>query len=118
MSFLRGVLTGLAIGYLTAPRSGKETRDKLTQNINDLQNQWEEGVEQVKAQVNRLVGNAETKANQFANQAEQKVDQYKNEAKSAYNQQRAKTAYNNTVDDAANAARTGIANAEDALKLN
>src|SRR5207237_6918721 len=91
MSFIRGVLAGLAIGYLTAPRSGKETREKLTQNVNDLQSQWEEGVAQVESQVDKLVGKAETTANQYANKAENKVDQYKNEEQSSYNKDHAKT---------------------------
>ncbi len=118
MSFLKGILAGLAIGYLTAPRSGKETRDKLTKNVNDLQDQWEEGVAQVKSQIDRLAGNAETKANQYADQAENKFDQYKNEAKSAHNQDRVKSVYNNAVDDTVEATKSGINRAEDALKLN
>lgn len=124
MSFLKGVLTGLAIGYLTAPRSGKETRDKLTKNIEGLQGQWEEGVSQVKegvsqvkSQVDKLTGKAEAKLDQYADQAENKYDQYKNETQSAYNQSWNKSDYNNTIDDAADAARTGISNAEDGLKF-
>ncbi|QIP16873.1 YtxH domain-containing protein [Spirosoma aureum] len=117
MSFLKGVLAGLAIGYLTAPRSGKETRDQLTQRVNDLQDQWDEGVAQVKSQIDSLVGNAENKVDRYANQAEKKVDHYKNEVQSSYNKERAKNTYNNKVDDVADAAKSGINNAEDALKI-
>ena len=115
MSFIRGVLAGLAIGYLTAPRSGKETRYKLTQRANDLQGQWEDGVSQVKSQIDSLTGKAQNlagkaheKVNQYAGQAEQKGDQFKNDAKSTYN---------NTVDHTADAAQSGINRAEDALKV-
>lgn len=118
MGFLRGVLTGLAIGYLTAPRSGKETRERLSQRANELQDQWEEGVSEVKSQIDKLVGNAESKVDQYANQAEQTFDQYKNEAKSTYHRERAKASYNDTVDDAADAAKSGINSAENALKIN
>ena len=124
MSFLRGVLTGLAIGYLTAPRSGKETREKLTKNINDLQGQWEEGVSQVKegvsqvkSQVDKLTGKAEAKVDQYADQAENKYDQYKNEAKTAYNQSWNKSDYNNAIDDTADAAHSAVSDAEDGLKF-
>ncbi|WP_460978716.1 YtxH domain-containing protein [Spirosoma knui] len=80
--FVTGILAGLAVGYLTAPRSGKETRDKLTDEANkrskDLQDQWnknvaqvKDGYEQVKSQVNQYVGQAQEKVNQFKDQAQQ-----------------------------------------------
>lgn len=116
MSFLRGVLTGLAIGYLTAPRSGKETRDQLTKTVNDLQDQWEEGVDQVKSQIDRFTGNAEAKVDEYANKADKKIDQYKSEAD--YKKGEAKVDYNKTVDDAADATKSGINSAESALKIN
>ena len=92
--FLTGVLTGLAVGYLTAPRSGKETRDKLTEEANkrskDLQDQWnknvtqvKEGYEQVKSQVNQYVGQAQEKVNQLKDQAQQVVN--KNQPNDANN---------------------------------
>lgn len=84
--FLTGILAGLAVGYLTAPRSGKETRDKLTEEANkrskDLQDQWnknvaqvKEGYEQVKSQVNQYVGQAQDKVNQLKDHAQQAVNQ-------------------------------------------
>ncbi|GAB3544368.1 YtxH domain-containing protein [Spirosoma fluminis] len=80
--FVTGILAGLAVGYLTAPRSGKETRDKLTDEANkrskDLQDQWnknvaqvKDGYEQVKSQVNQYVGQAQEKVNEFKDQAQQ-----------------------------------------------
>ncbi len=119
MSFLRGVLAGLAIGYLTAPRSGKETREKLSQGMDDLQRQWEDGVDQVKSQVDRVVGKASNSANQYANEAEQIFDKYKEEGQAKADQKlgQAKRAYNNTVDNAANSAEEGIDRAQEALKI-
>lgn len=120
MSFLKGVLTGLAIGYLTAPRSGQETREKLMKTADDLQDQWEDGLNQVKSQVDRLTGKAEAKADQYADEAEQIFDKYKHDTQQTVAQKRdqTKTAYNNTVDELADKSKAGISNAEDALKLN
>lgn len=118
MSFIRGVLTGLAIGYLTAPRSGKETRNKLTNNAKDWQGQINNGIDQVKSQVDQLTGQAKNTVNEYKNKAENTYDQYKNEAKSTYNKQQMKSDYNDTVDDAADAAKYGINKSEDAFKAN
>ena len=125
MSFLKGVLTGLAIGYLTAPRSGKDTRQKLSEGISDLQDQWDEGVADVKTQFNSLLGKAEEKAdevkdkaNSLANKAQNKVEDLKDDAKSQYIQERAKANYNYKVDNLADATKSGINKAEDALKFN
>ena len=42
--FLTGLATGLAIAYLTAPRSGRQTRTQLTDRANQqtkrLKEQW------------------------------------------------------------------------------
>jgi len=83
--FLLGFLTGIAAGMLTAPRSGRETRDYLKNEADrrskDLQGQWQKGVEQVKAQVdqvksqiNQQVGKIQTKA-----QEQQQTSQYNNQ---------------------------------------
>jgi gas vesicle protein len=50
-SFLTGLATGLAVGYLTAPRSGKETRQQLM----DTANKQAEGL---KAQLDKTVSQA------------------------------------------------------------
>ncbi|QKZ14509.1 YtxH domain-containing protein [Spirosoma sp. KUDC1026] len=126
-SFIRGVVAGLVIGYLTAPRSGKETREKLVSDANDLKNQWDEGVAELQDQFNQLLGQAEqkvddvkAKAYEAKGKAEGKLDQYKNEAKSAYetDKSKAKTDYNNTVDNVADATKSGINQADQALKFN
>lgn len=118
MSFIRGVLAGLAIGYLTAPRSGKETRDKLTNSAKDWQGQINSGIDQVKTQVDQLTGQAKNTIDEYKNKAENTYDQYKNDAKSTHNKQQAKSDYNDTVDDVADAAKSGINKAEDAFKAN
>lgn len=120
-SFLTGLATGLAIGYLTAPRSGKETRDQLAEAANKqtegLKGQWEKTT----AQVNKLIddvksqaGLAADKASVFADQANTKFDQYKDEATQAADQY--KDQYNDKVDQTADAAKEGVDQAEEALK--
>ncbi|WP_020604871.1 YtxH domain-containing protein [Spirosoma spitsbergense] len=57
--FLTGVATGLAIAYLIAPHSGKNTRNQLATAVNNqkvdleeqwlrIESQWEKTVEQVR----------------------------------------------------------------------
>lgn len=115
-NFLTGLAAGIAIGYLTAPRSGKETREQLSDTVDGLKEQWDEAktqitelIEDVKAQV------GVTSADDLANKAEHTFDQYKHEVnqKKAY----AVGRYNEGVDDLADAAKSGIDKAEDRLKI-
>lgn len=116
--FLTGIITGIAIGMLTAPRSGKETRDKLVDEANkrseDLKDQWSKGVEQVKQGYEQ----AKTQVNQYTQQAKDQINQYKDKAQSEANQQQAKQQYNDQVDNLANKAESGIEDARDAVRVN
>ncbi len=60
-SFLTGLATGLAVGYLTAPRSGKETRQQLV----DTANKQTEGL---KAQLDKTVSQAKDFMNKAKSQ--------------------------------------------------
>ena len=125
--FLTGLLTGVAIGILTAPRSGKETRNKLTEEANKstegLKEQYgklkEQAVDQydkVKEQASQYVGQAKDQFNQLKGQAEDKADQFKDKAESEYNKYEAKSDYNNLVDDTADKTKSGINTAKESLK--
>lgn len=116
MSFFKGVLTGLAIGFLTAPRSGKETRDKLTNGAKDWQDQINDGFNQLKEQVDQLTGQAKETVDKYTGKAEDTYNQYKSEAQ--YTKEQNEATYNDKVDDAADAAKSGINKAEDAFKVN
>lgn len=118
MSFFKGVLTGLAIGYLTAPRTGKETRDKLTSGAKDWQDQINDGFGQLKSKVDDLTGQVKDTVDQYKNKAENTYDQLKDDTKSTYDKQQAKSNYNDKVDATADAAKSGINEAEDAFKMN
>lgn len=117
-NFLTGVLTGVAIGLLTAPRSGKETREKLTEAANKqtegLKEQWNKTVSQAK----ETLGNVKSQAGGLVNEAQGKFDQYKNDAESAYQQEKSKSQYNDKVDDAADNAKSGVNKMEEAFKIN
>ncbi len=128
--FLTGILTGVAIGILTAPRSGKETREKLVEEANkrseDLKGQWEKGVTQakdqfgkVKEQANQLVGQAKDQANQLVGQAKDQFNQTKNQAQTEFdaNKYQAQSDYNNTVDDLADNAKSGINSGKESIKI-
>ena len=135
--FLTGLLTGVAIGILTAPRSGKETRDLLVEEANkrsdDLKDQWEKGVAQakdqygkVKDQANQYVGQAKDQYNQLKGQATEKLDQYKSQAnqqadqynaQADYSKQEAKTDYNDAVDDLADNTKSGVNTAKESFKI-
>lgn len=121
-SFLTGLATGLAIGYLTAPRSGKETREQFTEAANKqaegLKGQWDKTTSQVSQLVDDVkakAGVAKTEMNAFADKAEDEFDSYRNDAQRAKNQ--ARNQYNDGVDSAADAAKSGVDKAEDALKF-
>lgn len=127
--FLTGIITGVAIGLLTAPRSGKETRDKLTEEANkrsgDLKGQWEKGVsqakegfEQAKTQVKEGFEQAKTQVNQYADKAKEQYDQYKNQAQNTQEKEAVKSQYNDKVDELANKAEVGIDDAKDSFKVN
>lgn len=64
--FLTGLAAGLAVGYLTAPRSGKDTRDQLKdmadQQTKGLKDQWTKTT----ARVGQLVDTAKS---QFGSQS-------------------------------------------------
>ncbi|WP_019988084.1 YtxH domain-containing protein [Rudanella lutea] len=115
--FLTGVLTGVAIGLLTAPRSGKETRDKLKEEANkrsgDLKDQWNKGVEQVKQGYEQ----AKTQVSEYTDKAKQQLNEYKSQAQNEYDKQRAKSQYNDTVDQLADQTESGINSTRESLKI-
>ncbi len=116
--FFTGILTGLAIGYLTAPKSGKDTRDQLLEAANDqtkgLKDQWDKTVSQAK----ETFENVKSQVGVVADKAGNTYDDLKDDAGSVYQQQKVKNNYNSTVNDAADAAKSGVNKAENALKIN
>lgn len=115
-NFLRGLAAGIAIGYLTAPRSGKETREQLSDTVNGMKEQWDEA----KTQITEIIDDVKAQvginsADDLANKAERKFDQYKHEVNEK--KEYAVNRYNDGVDDLADAAKRGIDNAEDRLRI-
>ncbi|SFE89773.1 YtxH domain-containing protein [Spirosoma endophyticum] len=75
---LTGVLTGLAIGYLTAPESGKKNRKKLGDALEErtggfmqeIKDQWNKTV----ALAEEVLTNVKDEAGIFAHKAQDTVD--------------------------------------------
>lgn len=115
-NFLRGLLAGAAIGYLTAPRSGKKTRERISEKISGYKEDFEnvrdkmvELVEDVKSQTG--LG---TQDGVFG-KVESKIDQYKHKAYEA--KEDVKNSYDQEVENVANRAKSGIDAAEEKLKV-
>ena len=115
--FFTGILTGLAIGYLTAPRSGKETRDQLLEAANDqtkgLKEQWDKTVSQAKHTFDSVL----SQVGMATDKVENIYDDLKDDATSAYQPQKIKSEYNSTVNDAAAVAKSDVNKAKDTLKI-
>ncbi|MEZ0607980.1 YtxH domain-containing protein [Fibrella sp. WM1] len=96
-TYLAGVLTGLigglAIGLLFAPRSGKDLRDQLSESIDDqtdtVQHQWEKAKSQAKDAVNTV----KDEVGQVADKAGDEADQLADEAKDGFNKLKDKTRF-------------------------
>lgn len=115
-NFLRGLLAGAAIGYLTAPRSGKKTRQQLTDKLNDYKGDFENArdkvvglVDEVKAQTGLGTSGGVT------GKVENKIDQYKHKAYEA--KEDVKDSYNQKVENVADKAKSGIDTAEEKLRV-
>jgi gas vesicle protein len=121
-SFLTGLAAGIAIGYLTAPRTGKETRDQLKTTADEqtrgLKDQWHKTVSQAKdllETVKSQVGMGQSEPNLFADMESGKMDQYKDDA--SYQKQALKADYTDHVDELADSTNSGVNRAEDALTI-
>lgn len=108
--FFTGMATGLAVAYLTAPRTGRQTRNQLTEAANRQTEALKEQWEKTSAQVTKLIeevkagsGLFKSEPNLFADMEAGKLDKYKSN-------------YNNTVENTADAAKATLNKAEDALK--
>lgn len=56
ISFLLGGLVGAGVALLLAPKSGRETRQKIIEMADDVREKAEDYVEQVKGRVTSAVG--------------------------------------------------------------
>jgi len=128
--FLTGLATGLAIGYLTAPRTGKETRDQLSKAADEqakkLKEQWEklkEQGEKTLSQAKELIEDVKSTAakskpkpepNLFADMESGKMDKYLDKAD--ITRRKAKEGYNDTVENTADAAQATMNKAKKALQ--
>ena len=98
-----GIAVGVGIGMLTAPRTGKKTREQLLDQFDG-----ESGSGNWKEKANEAIDSVKTQVNQWMSQAEDKTDEMSDKTKSSYDDQRAKNQYNNNVDDMADNAEQGV----------
>ena len=59
-----GAAVGVVAGVLTAPKSGKETRDDLKAKADDLKNQTKQKADQVKTKAETVAGDVKKKADE------------------------------------------------------
>jgi len=106
--FLLGFLTGVAAGMLTAPKSGRESRQYLKSEADrrskDLQGQWQKGVEQVKTQIDQV----KSQVNQWSDQAKNKMNNQGDQASQQYNAQ---------VESLADQAHEGVEEGRQSLRV-
>ena len=69
-----GTLAGLVAGLLTAPKSGKETRDDIKRKATDMKNQAMGHVEDVKDKAMDVADDARSRAEELKTRAEQAVE--------------------------------------------
>ena len=124
--FLTGILTGVAIGILTAPRSGKETREKLVEETNkrseDLKDQYgkvKEQASQYAEQAKDQFGKVKEQANQYVGQAKEQFSKAEKQGQSEFdaNKYQAQADFNDTVEETADRAKSGINSAKESFKI-
>ena len=121
LGMITGVAAGVTIGYLTAPQSGRKTRKKLADSLEEqthaftpgIKNEWNKTI----AMAEELVTKVKAEAGIFAQKAKQTAEETKDEAKSALQKTDLKKTYNDKVDEVANVAKAGANKIEDGLKI-
>ena len=117
-NFLRGLAAGIAIGYLTAPRSGKETREQLSDTMNGMKDQWDEAKTQLTGYIDDIKGQVSKPGNnEFSGEAQvqNKFDQYRHDA--SQTRDFVQNRYNDDMDDLNVATRNDINKTDDDLKI-
>lgn len=74
---------GLVTGWLTAPKSGKETRSELKDRADKAHKEAQQKAEEVKGQVNQRAAELKTMANDKANELKTRADDLKERANKA-----------------------------------
>ncbi|MFD2574270.1 YtxH domain-containing protein [Spirosoma soli] len=120
--FLTGLATGLAVGYLTAPRSGKETRDQLSSTVDKqskgLKDQWSKASEQVTNLVNDVksrVSVSKSESNTSNTQTEGISNQYPSQTTTDIDPVIGR--YNNELDYSADFSQSDIDRTGETIRL-
>ena len=80
---LIGLGTGLAIGYLTAPKSGKETRADLKAKADEMKTQADKKAAEVKKQGEKVYEDTRKQVETAVKEGKKTVDDYRGRAERA-----------------------------------
>lgn len=117
-NFLGGLAAGLAVGYLTAPRSGKATREQLSETMNGMKDHWDEAKTQITGLVSDIKAQVgKSSPDEFTNEApiQNQFDSYRNEAGQTGDY--IKNRYDNEVPNRADTSNTGFNAANNDFKI-
>ncbi|MEO5949069.1 MAG: YtxH domain-containing protein [Candidatus Saccharimonas sp.] len=76
-----GAAAGLVAGFLTAPKSGKETRADIKSKADELKNQADKKAKDLKKQGDKVVKDTKSTVDDFRGRTERAVDAAKAEFK-------------------------------------
>lgn len=71
---LVGAAAGLVAGFLTAPKSGKETREDLKRKANEIKDTTSEKVEKIRSQAEEKAGEMRDRAEEMRIRTENAVE--------------------------------------------
>ncbi|MEZ0487091.1 YtxH domain-containing protein [Fibrella aquatica] len=77
-----GLLGGLAIGLLFAPRSGKDTREQIADSVSDKADKAKDRWNKVKSQAKDSYDDLKSNVSHVADEAQDKAEQLADDAKS------------------------------------
>ncbi len=77
LSFILGVLTGLVIGLLYAPRPGKETREIIKKSVNEYMEEGKKIYEEKAEELTEVIETGKKTASEKIEELKTKIDETK-----------------------------------------
>ena len=75
-----GAIAGVAAGFLTAPKSGKETRQDIKNKAQEARGSAERKLKEAHKELEKLSAEAKSKAKDLKGKAQEEMDSYANKA--------------------------------------
>lgn len=111
-----GVLIGLAVGILIAPRSGKDLRNKIAGAVSKKSDELSDKWDDVKSEAKKEIGAVKTNVSDSAEKAADKLDKYGNKVADKADDLANKA--DNKAEELADGTKSTIDKARDAFKVN